>query len=145
MCHQHATILPTVILKRTCLHISACCQLDRSAYTNLPTEADLFTQFCLLSSKTDLLAQFCLLSYTETEVADPTLLRSPNHSRPIPGQPFLVLNNLLAEPLNRWRGGNRVPEEKPLATSFRKCHILQPEDSSPKRDSNPRAVALVAG
>ena len=22
-------------------------------------------------------------------------------------------------------------------TSFRKCHILQPEDSSPKRDSNP--------
>ena len=28
----------------------------------------------------------------------------------------------------------RKPEypEKPLATSFRKCHILQPEDSSPK-------------
>ena len=32
----------------------------------------------------------------------------------------------------------RKPEypEKPLA-SFRKCHILKPEDSSPKRDSNP--------
>ena len=35
----------------------------------------------------------------------------------------------------------RKPEypEKPLTTSFRKCHILQPEDSSPKRDSNPRS------
>ena len=33
----------------------------------------------------------------------------------------------------------RKPEypEKPLATSFRKCHILNPEDTSPKRDSNP--------
>ena len=27
--------------------------------------------------------------------------------------------------------------EKPLATSFRKCHILKPEDSRPNRDSNP--------
>ena len=27
--------------------------------------------------------------------------------------------------------------EKALAASFRKCHILQPEDSSPKRDSYP--------
>ena len=26
-----------------------------------------------------------------------------------------------------------------MATSFRKCYILQPEDSSPKRDSNPRS------
>ena len=26
---------------------------------------------------------------------------------------------------------------EPLATSFRKCHILKPEDSSPKRDSKP--------
>ena len=32
-----------------------------------------------------------------------------------------------------------VPREKPLATSFRKCHILQTEDSSPKPDSNPRS------
>ena len=33
----------------------------------------------------------------------------------------------------------RKPEtrRKPLATSFSKCHILKPEDSSPKRDSNP--------
>ena len=31
----------------------------------------------------------------------------------------------------------RKPEYPELATSFRKCHILQPEDSSPKRDSNP--------
>ena len=33
----------------------------------------------------------------------------------------------------------RKPEypEKTLATRFRKCHILKPEDSSPKRDSNP--------
>ena len=35
----------------------------------------------------------------------------------------------------------RKPEypEKTLATSFRKCHILQPADSSPKRDSNQRS------
>ena len=40
--------------------------------------------------------------------------------------------------MNRWRrGGNRSTRRKPLATSFRKCHILKPEDSSPKRDSNP--------
>ena len=25
---------------------------------------------------------------------------------------------------------------KPLATSFRKCHVLKPEDSSPEQDSN---------
>ena len=45
---------------------------------------------------------------------------------------------LLAEPLNQWRrGGNRSTRRKPLATSFRKCHILQPKDSNPKRDLNP--------
>ena len=35
----------------------------------------------------------------------------------------------------------RKPEypEKTLATSSRKCHILQPEDSSPKQDSNSRS------
>ena len=34
----------------------------------------------------------------------------------------------------------RKPEyrRKPPATSFRKCHILQPKNSSPKRDSHPR-------
>ena len=31
-----------------------------------------------------------------------------------------------------------VPGKKTLTTSFRKCHILQREDSNPKRDSNPR-------
>ena len=45
---------------------------------------------------------------------------------------------LLAEPLNWWRrGGSQSTRRKPLATSLRKCHILQPEDWSPKRDSNP--------
>ena len=40
--------------------------------------------------------------------------------------------------INQWRrGGNRDARRKPLATSFTKCHILKPEDSSPKRDSNP--------
>ena len=40
--------------------------------------------------------------------------------------------------MNWWRrGGNRSIQRKPLAMSFRKCHILKPEDSSPKRDSNP--------
>ena len=29
--------------------------------------------------------------------------------------------------------------EKTLTTSFRKCHILQPENSSPNRDSNPHS------
>ena len=33
------------------------------------------------------------------------------------------------------------PEKKPLTTSLRKCHILKPEDSSPKRDSNPHNSA----
>ena len=36
----------------------------------------------------------------------------------------------------RWEG-NRSTRGKPLATSFRKCLMLKPEDSSPKRDSNP--------
>ena len=41
---------------------------------------------------------------------------------------------------HRWRrGGNRSTRRKPQATSFRKCHILQPEDTSPKRDSNPHS------
>ena len=33
----------------------------------------------------------------------------------------------------------RKPEypEKTPGDGFRKCHILKPEDSSPKRDSNP--------
>ena len=46
----------------------------------------------------------------------------------------------MAKPLNRRRwGGNRSTRRKPLSTSFRKCHILKLEDSSPKRDSNPRS------
>ena len=40
--------------------------------------------------------------------------------------------------INWWRrGGNRSTQRKPLATSFRKCHILNPRDASPKWDSNP--------
>ena len=47
----------------------------------------------------------------------------------------------MAEPSNQWRrGGNWSTQRKPLVTSFRKCHIPQPEDSSPKRDSNPRST-----
>ena len=47
---------------------------------------------------------------------------------------------LLAEPLNRWRrGGNRSTRRKPLTTSFRKYHILQPKDSSPKQNLNWRS------
>ena len=39
--------------------------------------------------------------------------------------------------VNWWRRGvNRSTQRKPLATSFRNCHILKPEDSSPKRDLN---------
>ena len=46
--------------------------------------------------------------------------------------------SLLVEPLNWWRkGGNRSTQRKPLATSFRKCHILKPESSSLKWDLNP--------
>ena len=38
------------------------------------------------------------------------------------------------------KGGEEtgVPWRKPLAMSFRKCHIINPEDSSPKPDSNPQ-------
>ena len=39
--------------------------------------------------------------------------------------------------INRWRRrGYRSTWRKPLATSFRKCHTLKPEDSSPKWDLN---------
>ena len=44
---------------------------------------------------------------------------------------------LLAETVNRRRrGGNRSNRRKPLTTSFRKCPVLKPENSSPNRDSN---------
>ena len=47
---------------------------------------------------------------------------------------------LLAETKNRSRrGGNCSTWRKALTTSFRKCHILKPENSSPNRDSNPQA------
>ena len=40
--------------------------------------------------------------------------------------------------INWWRkGGHLSTRRKPLTTSFRKCHILKPDDSSPKRDSSP--------
>ena len=40
----------------------------------------------------------------------------------------------------------RKPEypKKTPGDELQKCHILQPEDISPKRDSNP-TIALVAG
>ena len=42
--------------------------------------------------------------------------------------------------INQWRsGGKRSTWRKALATSYRKCHILKPEDSTPNRDSNPQA------
>ena len=41
---------------------------------------------------------------------------------------------LLAETINRWRrGGKQSNQGKPLTASFRKCHILKPENSSPNR------------
>ena len=47
---------------------------------------------------------------------------------------------LVAETINWWRrGGNRSTRRKPLTTSFQKGHILKPENSSPKRDSNPHS------
>ena len=47
---------------------------------------------------------------------------------------------LLAETIN-WqrREGNRSIRKKTLATSFRICHKLKPENSSPKGDSNPHS------
>ena len=33
----------------------------------------------------------------------------------------------------------RVPRKKTLITSFRKCHILKPENSSPNQNSNPHS------
>ena len=42
-----------------------------------------------------------------------------------------------------WRGrkgeGNRITQRKPLTTSVRKCHILNPVSLSPSRDSNPHS------
>ena len=35
----------------------------------------------------------------------------------------------------RW--GDRSTGREPPTTSFRKCYILKPENSSPNRDSNP--------
>ena len=44
---------------------------------------------------------------------------------------------LLAESLNRWRrGGNQSIRRKPLVMTLRKCHILEPENSSSKQDLN---------
>ena len=40
--------------------------------------------------------------------------------------------------ISRWKsGGNLSTRRKPLATSFRKCHILKPEDSSTKARLEP--------
>ena len=45
---------------------------------------------------------------------------------------------LLAEAFNRRRkGGNRSIQRKLLMTSFRKCHILKPQNPSPSGDLNP--------
>ena len=45
---------------------------------------------------------------------------------------------LLAKSLNQFRRrGSRSTRRKPLAVSFRKCHIQKPEDSSPMRDLDP--------
>ena len=53
---------------------------------------------------------------------------------------FILALSLLAETINLWmRRGNQSTHRKPLTTSFRKCHILKPENSSPKRDSNPHS------
>ena len=53
-------------------------------------------------------------------------------------KPHLFELYLIGWSINRLRrGGNRSTRRKPLATSFRICHILKPEYSSPKRESNP--------
>ena len=40
--------------------------------------------------------------------------------------------------INQWRrGGNQNTQRKSLTTSFRKCHILKPKNSSPNGDWNP--------
>ena len=52
---------------------------------------------------------------------------------------------LLVETINQWRrGGNLSTWRKPLATSFRKCHILKPENSNPNWGWT-HILALVAG
>ena len=46
----------------------------------------------------------------------------------------------LAETTDRSRrGGNRSTWRKPMTTSFKECHMLKPENSSPNRDSNPHS------
>ena len=47
--------------------------------------------------------------------------------------------------INQWRrGGNWSTRRKPLATSFRKCHILSPKIQAP-RETLTCTTALVAG
>ena len=47
---------------------------------------------------------------------------------------------LLAESITWWRrGGNWRTRRNPPTISFRKCHILKPENSSPNQDSNPQS------
>ena len=50
--------------------------------------------------------------------------------------PFFLLY-FIGWTINRSRkGGNQSTQRKPPMTSFRKCHILKPENSSPKWDLN---------
>ena len=43
----------------------------------------------------------------------------------------------MAETINWWRrGGNRSTQRKPLTMSFRKCHILKPENSSCRQQAD---------
>ena len=41
---------------------------------------------------------------------------------------------LLAEPLTDEGGDETGVPRRPMTTRLRKCHILEPEDSSPQRD-----------
>ena len=52
---------------------------------------------------------------------------------------MLALSSWLKPLTNEGGGGNWSTCRKPLMMSFRKCHILKPENSSPDRDSNPHS------
>ena len=97
---------------------NTCAQVARVQTTCNTSCAYLVQHVMLRATRYEETAQ--LLSWTQFKIA------------------FIFSFILLAEPLTDEGGeGNQSTRRKPRATSFRKCHVLKPEDSSPKRDSNP--------
>ena len=107
---------------------SQCCELSLTRMLKWPGRSHV--QMMCNTSSTYLMPVSCYVPYGTKGQLSYRVWKSLNSLF------FCVI--LLAEPLNRWRrGGNWSTRRKPMAVSFRKCHILKPEVSSPNRDSSP--------